>query len=389
MYKRSFFEFFAGGGMARAGLGASWRCRFANDFDPTKAATYRANWGSAELHVGDVNHVTAAMLPGCPDLVWASFPCQDLSVAGGAAGIGTEQMQTRSGAFWAFWRAMLGLLSDRRAPALIVLENVYGVLTANGGRDFAMIARSLALGGYRFGAMLIDAVDFVPQSRARVFIVAIREDMVVPSHLTCAGPVDRLHPPAMLTAIDRLAEPDRDNWLWLSVPRPEGRRPLLCDMMEQEPADVVWHAPSQTAALIGMMSATNLAKLATMQSEKKPVFGTIYKRTRRDLNGQKVQRAELRCDQISGCLRTPAGGSSRQIVIRVDRDEVRTRLLSVREAARLMGLPDTYILPARYNDAYHIAGDGLVVPVVRHLAHTLLEPVLDANDYERFLQAAE
>jgi DNA (cytosine-5)-methyltransferase 1 len=63
----------------------------------------------------------------------------------------------------------------------------------------------------------------------------------------------------------------------------------------------------------------------------------------------------------------------------VDGNRIRTRLLSPREAARLMGLPDAYILPEKYNDAYHLAGDGVAVPVVRHLSHCIFEPVLDAN----------
>jgi DNA (cytosine-5)-methyltransferase 1 len=103
----------------------------------------------------------------------------------------------------------------------------------------------------------------------------------------------------------------------------------------------------------------------------------VYKRTRVDgATGKKVQRAEIRFDEIAGCLRTPAGGSSRQTIMIIDGKRVRSRLLSPREAARLMGLPDTYVLPKNYNDAYHLAGDGVVVPVVRYLADSILEPIL-------------
>ncbi|MBZ9566361.1 DNA cytosine methyltransferase [Modicisalibacter tunisiensis] len=83
----SFYEFFAGGGMARAGLSTNWECLFANDFDPKKAASYALNWGNDHLHVGDVAKLTTDDLPGRPDLAWASFPCQDLSLAGGGAGL--------------------------------------------------------------------------------------------------------------------------------------------------------------------------------------------------------------------------------------------------------------------------------------------------------------
>ena len=109
------------------------------------------------------------------------------------------------------------------------------------------------------------------------------------------------------------------------------------------------------------------------------MVGTVYKRTRFDAEGNKVQRAEVRFDDIAGCLRTPGGGSSRQLILVVDGSEVRSRLISSRETARLMGLPDTYALPENYNEAYHLTGDGVVVPVVRHLASQIFEPVLSAE----------
>jgi DNA (cytosine-5)-methyltransferase 1 len=74
-------------------------------------------------------------------------------------------------------------------------------------------------------------------------------------------------------------------------------------------------------------------------------------------------------------LRTAGGGSSKQIVIEVNGDRVRSRLLSPREAARLQGLPDDYWLPQSYNEAYDLVGDGLCVPVVRHLGETLLTAI--------------
>ncbi len=80
----TFYEFFAGGGMARAGLGDGWQCAFANDFDHKKGLTYQANWGApGVLKVGDIRKIETTELPGTADLAWASFPCQDLSLAGG------------------------------------------------------------------------------------------------------------------------------------------------------------------------------------------------------------------------------------------------------------------------------------------------------------------
>ena len=52
------YEFFAGGGMARAGLGPAWHCLRANDFDPKKALSSATHWGGNHLHVGDVAALT-------------------------------------------------------------------------------------------------------------------------------------------------------------------------------------------------------------------------------------------------------------------------------------------------------------------------------------------
>jgi DNA (cytosine-5)-methyltransferase 1 len=125
-----------------------------------------------------------------------------------------------------------------------------------------------------------------------------------------------------------------------------------------------------------MMSDVNRAKLDAAKRAKRRLVGAVYKRTRLDEAGRKVQRAEIRFDDVAGCLRTPAGGSSRQSIMIVEGKKVRSRLLSPREAARLMGLPEEYVLPSNYNEAYHLAGDGVAVPVVNFLATNIFEPLL-------------
>jgi DNA (cytosine-5)-methyltransferase 1 len=370
----SYYEFFAGGGMARAGLGPNWRCLFANDFDPKKGASYAANWGTDHLKVGDVAGVTTDDLPAEADLGWASFPCQDLSLAGAGAGLKGD----RSGTFWPFWELMEGLAEDGRALPMIVLENVCGALTSHGGKDFAEIGAALAAANYRFGALVIDAVHFVPQSRPRLFIVAVRKDATLPAGLVGSEPQEPWHTAALVEARRKLSKSAQAAWLWWRLPAPPVRNTSFQDLIEEKPEGVRWHTTAETKKLLGMMSRVNLAKVEAAKKAGRRMVGGIYKRTRRDDDGEKVQRAEVRFDDVAGCLRTPSGGSSRQTIIIVDGNKVRTRLLSPRELARLMGLPDTYILPTNYNEAYHLAGDGLAVPAVRFLAAHILEPVLAA-----------
>lgn len=365
-----FYEFFAGGGMVNAGLGDSWECLFANDFSEKKKAAYEANWGKDHFVPGDVGKVTLDQLPGRADLAWASFPCQDLSLAGNRAGLKGE----RSGTFWAFMRLMQGLGQVGRKPPLIALENVCGAITSHGGKDFESIIKALVDEGYRVGAMVIDAVHFVPQSRPRLFVVAVNQALQIPAELNGEQPTSAWHPKAITQAYNGLSEDIKSRWVWWNLPTPEAHGKTLEDIIEEEPQGVSWHSPEETARLLEMMTDGNRRKVEIAQQAGHRRVGAIYRRMR-----EGAQRAEVRFDGISGCLRTPSGGSSRQTIIVVNGEEVKSRLLSPREAALLMGLDRDYILPERYNDAYHLAGDGVAVPVVAHLAHYIFEPVLALN----------
>lgn len=369
----SFMEFFAGGGMARAGLGSNFRCLLANDIDATKAKSYIANYGNhGELVVADVADLTLNNIQVAPDLVWGSFPCQDLSLAGNGAGLNGG----RSGSFWPFWRLIAQAVNAGRAPAIVALENVYGTLTSHNGRDFEAILAALTDAGYCAGAMVIDAVHFVPQSRPRLFIVGLLRSVPVPRQLLLPQPESRWHSPAVVKAHMRLPEQLRNDWIWWNAGDPPKSTASLSSLIEEVPSADLWNSDQETQRLLGMMSETNREKVEDAKRSGQLTVGTVYRRTRVDGNGAKVQRAEVRFDGVAGCLRTPGGGSSRQTVLFVESQKVRSRLLSPRETARLMGLPDSYKLPTRRNDAYHLTGDGVVVPVVRHLAESLFVPLL-------------
>lgn len=375
--KPTFYEFFAGGGMAKLGLGEGWKCLFANDFDPMKAKAYIANHGGDHFHEGDVGRVKTSQLPDHADLVWGSFPCQDLSLAGKGAGLAGE----RSGVFWSFWKLIQKLKTEGRAPKIVALENVFGLLSSKRGGDFRAIGDALAAEGYTFGAMVIDAASFLPQSRPRVFIVGYLGDP--PANLVSDGPDPLLHPERLKDARSNLSKQAQDKWVWWRLALPPVSNIRLGDFIDDEPEGVAYHSLEETRRLLAMMTPLNLAKVQGAQLKRKRMVGAIYKRTRVDADGVKHQRAEVRFDDIAGCLRTPGGGSSRQSILIVKGNSVRSRLLSPREAARLMGLPEDYELPVKYNDAYHLAGDGVAVHVVRHLAENLFEPLAQARSTKR------
>ena len=362
---RTFYEFFAGGGMARIGLGEAWTCAFANDFDPLKAATYRANFADADqhLHEGDVWAVDRARLPPAADLAWASSPCQDFSLAGGRAGLAGG----RSSAFFGFWRLIQAL--GPAAPRLVVIENVSGLLTSHGGADFTALCRALADEGYVFGALEIDAAWFVPQSRPRVFVVASRQPP--PPGLTGESP---FHTRAVREAQARLPGDLARRWVWWRGEAPPARNADLASLLEPDDA-VAWQDEARTRALLALMAPQHLARIEAARAAGERRVGAVFRRMRVE-NGVRVQRAEVRFDGLAGCLRTPRGGSSRQTLVVIEDGRVRSRLISPREGARLMGLPDGYRLPRAATGALHVVGDGVAVPAVRWLAAQILEPLL-------------
>jgi DNA (cytosine-5)-methyltransferase 1 len=106
------------------------------------------------------------------DLLCGGFPCQDLSVAGRRAGLSAA----RSGLFFEFVR-----LAGELRPRWILLENVPGLFSSNGGRDFALILNTLDELGYGVSWRVLDSRYFgVPQRRRRVFLVG---------HLGAACPI--------------------------------------------------------------------------------------------------------------------------------------------------------------------------------------------------------
>jgi DNA (cytosine-5)-methyltransferase 1 len=338
---------------------------WANDIDPSKERIYTANFGKDEFRCGDVAEVQASSLPAA-DLAWASFPCQDLSLAGWQRGMSAE----RSGTFWAFWRLMRDLYDAERRPPMIVIENVTGLLY---GDNFTGLCEALAALDMKFGAMVLDAKWFLPHSRPRVFLIAV-DKRVKCETLTVDVPFGPHIQKALVGAWRKLPESIKDRWVWWHFEPPVRRKtPPVERFIDLQPSDVQWNSDAETKRVLGMMSDRNRAKVNEVAESGKLRVGFLYKRMR---EGQ--QRAEVRFDGIAGCLRTPGGGSSRQTILVVEGRKIRSRLLSPREAARLMGLGNDFQLPGTYNEAYKAMGDGVARSVVAALNEQVLTPLARA-----------
>ena len=352
----TFLEFFAGSGLVAHGLKSHFSAVWANDIDQKKAAVYTANHGAKHFECKSIADVHGADLPQAP-LAWASFPCQDLSLAGLAGGIHAS----RSGLVWE-WLRIIDEMPVR--PVVLVAENVVGLVSTANGSHYRALHKALTSRGFRVGAMLIDAIRWTPQSRPRIFVVAVDANADVPPNLIGDQP-SWLHSAAIQKTANGL-----DSWIWWQAPAPPPRTQTLSDIVDW---DAPFDNPEAQERNIKLISPRHRAILDAVPKST-PFVAPGYKRTR---NGSQV--LELRFDDIAGCLRTPEGGSSRQVVIISKRGKLHSRLLTVRETARLMGAPESFRIPGTYNEGYKAMGDAVAAPVAQWLGKTFLAPIVQAN----------
>lgn len=341
-------EFFAGSGLVAYGLKGMFAPVWANDISEQKAAVYEANFGDEHFELGDINDIKGKNLPFA-HLSWASFPCQDLSLAGSIGGIHAS----RSGLVWE-WLRVLDEMDEK--PKVLLLENVSGLLSTNGGNNYRAIHMALIERGFACGAFVLNASHFVPQSRPRVFVIAVQKDYAMPSELISDGPC-WLHNKASADLGQTLP-----GWIWWKTEKPPCRHKTLKDIVDTT-------ARFDKDDVLRLIPERHQVKL----DEHNTVYATGYRRTR---HGE--QQLELRFDGIAGCLRTPEGGSSKQYLVVKKDGETHARLLTVREAARLMGAPDSFVLPGSYNDGYKAMGDAVAMPVAQFIGERFLTKIAEA-----------
>jgi DNA (cytosine-5)-methyltransferase 1 len=316
--------------------------------------------------VDDVYEVVPEKVPTV-GLGWASFPCTDLSLAGSRGGLASGE----SGAFFGFLD-ILDKMEGRR-PSVVVLENVPGFVSSGDGQDFRSAIQELNYLGYICDAFVLDAIRFVPQSRARLFIIAATGVAVTDDVVGCLlRRSEAFRPRQVLEAIAA----SRDlKWIIRDLPDPPPARDggLFQLLEELGPQDNRWWSAERRDYLLSQMSARHRKKLEELIVGNGIVAGTVYRRVR-----NRQTRAELRLDDISGCLRTPRGGSSRQIVVFAGKGECEARYMTPREYARLMGAGD-YPITVGDNQAYFGFGDAVCVPVIEWIAKHYLEKLTCAE----------
>lgn len=377
---KSFVEFFAGVGLVREGLKKSnWNCVWANDISKDKQETYIENFGSHDFWLGDIWDIAkdSTSVPDNSFLYTASFPCTDLSVAGGRAGLAGKESGTLN--------ALIEILRNKRksntAPKVVLLENVRGFLTSHQGKDIEKTVSYLSELGYFVDIIELDAIDFSAQSRPRVFVIAVEEELARNSMKIKNGIQLFDHwwadfekqPYLRSDKIKNIVLNNESlNWALFDVDLPPKSNIQLADIIETEiPEDSkLWWNDERKDHLFNQMSETHKSILNSMIDSQEYSYGTVYRRMRK---GKSM--AELRTDGYAGCLRTPRGGSSRQIVVRAGDHKWDVRLLTPREYARLQGVRDCFKLPENPNKGYFAMGDAVCVPVIEFISQNILDPL--------------
>jgi DNA (cytosine-5)-methyltransferase 1 len=330
---------------------------------------YTSHFKDAAEHfvLGDVHTIPVDQIPTAT-LATASFPCNDLSLAGSREGLVGKQ----SSAFWGFVRVLEEM--GARRPPLVLLENVPGFLTSHGGRDFQQALLTLNRLGYEVDTFILDAARFVPQSRQRLFVIGMQR-----SEQEALRVKDRqrayalqsfasdVRPKALADFI--LTHPEIA-WNIRNLPAQPRLEVGLRDILEDLPHTAPeWWSNERAEYLLNQMSPRHRQVAEQMIAGADWSYGTVFRRMR-----QGKSMAELRTDGIAGCLRTPRGGSGRQIVFKAGKGEYHVRLMTPRETARLMGADD-YTITASRNQALFGFGDAVCVPVIEWIATHYLNPL--------------
>jgi DNA (cytosine-5)-methyltransferase 1 len=360
-------EFFAGVGLVRMAV-ESEDCRviFANDIDIVKRSIYTANFSAEDFICRDVREVTGGDVPTA-DIATASFPCIDLSLAGNRAGLAGRE----SGLFWEFVRVLREM--GKRAPRALLIENVPGFATSNGGDDLDAAVAALNRLDYSCDLLVLDARRFITQSRLRLFIVGSKIPIPDPFPLTA----DDLRPDWLCKFAQRRGSL-RLHGVSLPLP-PREADSKLQQILEELPSDSgVWWDRARLRAFLQSLSPLQAARLAIRRDSRQVSWATAYRRTRA---GKPVW--EIRADGIAGCLRTTRGGSSKQAIIKMGRGRVSARWMTAREYARLQGAPRLRFGSATESQARFALGDAVCVPVVAWLTRHYLIPLVQGILIER------
>lgn len=330
----TFIDLFAGIGGIRLGFeAAGGRCAYTNEWNKYSAQTYNRNFNSDHPVEGDITKVDPAAIPD-HDVLLAGFPCQPFSIAG----VSKKNSLGKSHGFACEAQGTLFFdianIIRHKQPSAILLENVKNLMSHDKGNTFKVIKKTLEEElGYTIFPLVIDAKGFVPQHRERIYIVGFKEKVPF--------------------SWDRFKKPDPASKRMKSILHPEnGSESNEFDFMkgyvtgENGSVNEKYTLSDKLWAYLQNYAAKHKAKgngfgfgLVTPNDTARTLSARYYK----DGSEILVSRGE--------------GNNPRR--------------LTPRECARLMGYPDSYIIPVSDTQAYKQFGNSVAVPVIKEIARIM------------------
>lgn len=333
-----FVDLFAGiGGLRIPFDEIGGRCVFTCEWDPYARKTYGANFPVAHGFAGDVTRVHPNDIPD-HDLLLAGFPCQPFSIAGVSKKNALGRLhgfadETQGTLFFDIAR----ILKHKR-PRAFLLENVKHLLRHDKGRTFRVIQEVLTRElGYHVYWKVIDAVHFVPQHRERILIVGFRESV------------------AFDWSVLRLPDPSLQR-LAAILHRTDGTEPVL----------------SHDADRYFDHGKRRVNPKYTLTDHLWRYLRRYAERHRAKGNG--FGYGLVGPDDIARTLSARYYKDGSEILIR---QRGNPRRLTPRECARLMGFPDSFLIPVSDTRAYRQFGNAVAVPVIREVARVLQPFICD------------
>lgn len=312
-----FIDLFAGiGGIRLAYQNLGGKSVFTSEIDNYSKKTYEANFG--EVPFGDITKINENDIPD-HDLLLAGFPCQPFSIAGVSkkASLGREhgfKDLTQGTLFFDIARIL-----EAKKPKAFMLENVKNLVSHDKGNTFKIITATLTDLGYKLFYKVLDGKYYVPQHRERIIIVGFRKDSFVDD------------------IVFSFPEPGTEDRMFNTIldPKPDEKYTL---------SDKLWNY---------------LQNYAIKHKAKGNGFG--FGMT--NLNG------------ISRTLSARYYKDGSEVLI--PQDGINPRRMTPRECARLMGFPDTFLIPVSDNRAYKQFGNSVIVPMIQAVAEQVVKTLIN------------
>lgn len=328
----TFIDLFAGIGGIRLGFeSVGGTCVFTSEWDKFARQTYEANFPSEPGHefAGDITEVQAHEIPD-HDVLLAGFPCQPFSIAG----VSKKNALGRPHGFADETQGTLffdvARIIEAKRPKAFLLENVRNLISHDGGRTFEVIRKVLSDDlGYTIEWKVMNASSWVPQGRRRIIIVGLDhsqpfdfDDVVIPDSSPTMSAV--LHPQ------DGSEEPEAHYTIG-DLAKVDPRYTLTPNLWEYLKNYKAKHSKAGNGFGFGLVGPNDVAR-------------TLSARYYKDGSEVLISRGR----------------------------NARPRRLTPREAARLMGFPDTFVIPVSDMQAYKQFGNSVVTPMMAAIAKALV-----------------